>query len=450
MIRRGCLGRLYLEPYQEKKLKQFQDQNRFVWNHGVAERQNLWEAISRGGQRDSPTVDILPREEQPRLFVIDQMNEISGLRYQNPWLLSGPIHTQQAVMADLDRTYESFFRALGSRPTFWSKSESKQPGLRFQDAFEVERHWVKLPKIGWLRWRGNMPPGKIKSITLARQGNRWQISFLSEIEHEVLLIPTGNPIGIDRGVNVSLAISDGRKERLPVAIEHEKRLLKIRQRRVSKKIVKHQPASKNRLKAQKKLNSLRRYITNRVHDAQHKLTTKLAKNHSDIVLEALSIKNMTASAKGTVENPGRNVKQKSGLNRSMLEQNHYETQRQLAYKCGWYGSRVWVVPAAYTSQTCSKCGYASKANRKGEKFLCEKCGYQDHADVNAARVILQRFEQGKASEITIHVNVPSGRRKRVPARKSKELNASGDMTIASRETGVLSAQEPIETLCALA
>jgi putative transposase len=100
---------------------------------------------------------------------------------------------------------------------------------------------------------------------------------------------------------------------------------------------------------------------------------------------------MTKSAKGTVENPGKNVRQKSGLNRSILNNAFSELKRQMQYKTDRHGGQLALVDAKYTSQTCSCCGHVEKANRKTQaSFECIKCGHSENADVNAAKNILNR------------------------------------------------------------
>jgi putative transposase len=100
---------------------------------------------------------------------------------------------------------------------------------------------------------------------------------------------------------------------------------------------------------------------------------------------------MTKSASGTLEQPGRNVAQKSGLNRSILEQIWGESFCQFTYKSEWYGSLITRVPAHYSSQECSECAHISKENRESQAvFHCKKCGHKANADVNAAEVILKR------------------------------------------------------------
>jgi putative transposase len=100
---------------------------------------------------------------------------------------------------------------------------------------------------------------------------------------------------------------------------------------------------------------------------------------------------MTRSARGTLAAPGTRVRQKAALNRSILNQGWGELDRQFAYKTGWYGSQLVKVPAQRTSQTCSACGVVDPESRKSQaRFRCVACGHSEHADVNAAKVILAR------------------------------------------------------------
>jgi putative transposase len=115
----------------------------------------------------------------------------------------------------------------------------------------------------------------------------------------------------------------------------------------------------------------------------------MCKNHATIIIEDLKIKNMSKSAKGDIEHPGKNVKAKSGLNRSILDQGWGEFKRQIEYKQKWFGGRVIKVSARYTSQKCSRCFYIDSENRKSqESFACVECGFKENADLNAAMNIL--------------------------------------------------------------
>ena len=143
--------------------------------------------------------------------------------------------------------------------------------------------------------------------------------------------------------------------------------------------------SQNWKKQKKKVARVHRKIRNSRLDDLHKHSTVLARNHGVIYAENLRVKNMSRSAKGTREEPGKNVRAKSGLNKAVLDQGWSEFMRQLDYKLSWQGGQLVRVPPAYTSQICSCCGHVSKNNRKSQSlFVCESCGLEIHADLNAA------------------------------------------------------------------
>lgn len=120
-------------------------------------------------------------------------------------------------------------------------------------------------------------------------------------------------------------------------------------------------------------------------------TTSISKNHAIVCIEDLQVRNMSKSAAGSSDSPGRNVKAKSGLNKSILDQGWFEFRRQLEYKQSWLGGDVLAVPAHNTSRTCPICGHISAHNRQTQaKFECEECGYKANADLVGAINILER------------------------------------------------------------
>jgi putative transposase len=139
---------------------------------------------------------------------------------------------------------------------------------------------------------------------------------------------------------------------------------------------------------------LQRTIVNIRNDVLHKASTTISKNHAVVVLEDLRIPNMTASAAGTVEDPGRSVRAKRGLNRRILDQGWGEFRRQLDYKLAWSGGALLLVDPRDTSRTCAQCGHVSSENRQAQAtFRCLGCGYAANADTNAAINILRRAGQ---------------------------------------------------------
>ena len=196
-----------------------------------------------------------------------------------------------------------------------------------------------------------------------------------------------NAVGIDRGTRTFGMTSEAEALEIPIKkiLSLEKKIAK-EQRNLSRKT----KGSKNFEKQKVQVAKIHQKIVNVRKDSLHKLSHAVAKSHSIVVLENLKIKNMTASAKGTKENPGKNVKAKSGLNRSIMRQGWGEFGRQLSYKLAWSGGTFLEVPPHYTSQTCPGCGHVAKENRKNEAFNCVSCGYSGHADVVGAINILER------------------------------------------------------------
>ena len=149
--------------------------------------------------------------------------------------------------------------------------------------------------------------------------------------------------------------------------------------------------SNNWKKAKAQIQRIHTRIANTWKDFLHKASCQISQNHAMIAIEDLQVRNMSKSAKGNSEQHGKRVKQKSGLNRSILDQGWCEFRRQLEYKAAWNGGFVVAVPPQYTSQTCPCCGHVSKDNRqKQAKFECVECGFEENADVVGAINILAR------------------------------------------------------------
>ena len=152
-------------------------------------------------------------------------------------------------------------------------------------------------------------------------------------------------------------------------------------------------------------------------DFLHKLSTEVCKNHARVYVEGLNIKGMSASARGTMEEPGSNIRAKSGLNKSILDQGWYEFRRQLGYKLLWQGGSLVEVDDRGTSQTCSRCGHRAKENRLSQSdFRCQACGHEENADVNAARNILTAGLAGMvcgSNHISGRKQKPAGNREEV-------------------------------------
>ncbi|WP_262391211.1 RNA-guided endonuclease TnpB family protein [Nocardiopsis sp. CNR-923] len=177
------------------------------------------------------------------------------------------------------------------------------------------------------------------------------------------------------------------------------------ERRAAHRNARRTPGERTSRRLQRTYDQIRRLrarATRRHQDWQHKTTTALAERYGTIVVEALTITNMTRSARGTVEEPGANVARKAGLNRAIAQEAWGRTVEMLAYKLAHRGGALVRVPAPGTSQRCSECGFTRLGNRQDQAmFVCKKdgCGWSGNADYNAARNILHLYRIGHVVEI---------------------------------------------------
>jgi putative transposase len=197
--------------------------------------------------------------------------------------------------------------------------------------------------------------------------------------------PATAAVGIDLGIATFAAFSDGTLHP-PLNAYRRVAQKKARMQRRVAGMVKY---SQNWKKQHRRIAQLDIRMANCRHDFLHQLSTQTSKNHAVIVLEDLQVQNMSRSAKGTVDEPGRNVAQKAGLNKAILDQGWGTFRRLLEYKQAWRGGMVIAVNPRYTSQTCPQCGQVNAKNRLQQAlFSCVACGYTYHADIVAAKNIL--------------------------------------------------------------
>jgi len=245
----------------------------------------------------------------------------------------------------------------------------------------VSRHvgevWV--PKAGWVRfrWSRTVPPdAKSYRVTLDRAG-RWHVAF-AVIPEPVPAPGNGRTVGIDQGVAVSAALSTGQLLHAPGLTARER----TRLRRLQRRLARAKRGSRRRGRARAAIARLRAREADRRKDWAEKTSTSIARRFEVIRVEDLKITNMTRSAKGTRENPGRSVRAKAGLNRGILASGWGLLVRRLEEKAP---GRVEKINPALTSQRCSACGRVDRGSRESQAvFRCTACGFAGNADVNAA------------------------------------------------------------------
>jgi putative transposase len=261
----------------------------------------------------------------------------------------------------------------------------RQVAVKPRHVERLNRHFgrVWVPKVGWVRFRLSQPvPDGVKSYRVTRdRAGRWHIAFAHVPE------PIPGPgdcsiVGIDRGVAVSAALSTGELLHAPGLSPGESKRLKVLQQRLARA----KRGSTRRAKTKRAIARLKARERDRRKDWVEKITTDLARRFDVIRVEALDVRAMTRSARGTVTQPGVRVSQKRGLNRAIHRSGWGQLVARLQHKAS---GRVEQIPAAYTSQRCSACGHVASGNRKSQAvFECEACSAgRCNADVNAARNI---------------------------------------------------------------
>jgi putative transposase len=361
--------RLLPTPAQEAVLRDHCGQARYVWNLAV-EQHAHWHP----GRASAPGY-------------LEQCRQLTQARAEHPWLAAGSQTVQQQALRDFAQAMTAFVdpQNPAGRPS-WRKA-GRHEGFRIVgrgcqwDVRRVSRKagQVWVPKAGWIRfrWSRALPPGaKSYRVTMDRAG-RWHIAF-AVIPAPVPAPGNGQVAGIDRGVAVSAAMSTGELLHCHGLTGRER----IRLRRLQRTLARAQRGSNRRGRVKYAIARLKARETDRRKDWAEKVSTDIARRFDVIRVEDLQIGNMTRSAKGTRDNPGRNVRAKAGLNRGILGLGWGLLVRRLEDKAP---GRVEKVRPALTSQRCSACGQVDGDARESQAvFRCTACGFAGHADVNAA------------------------------------------------------------------
>ncbi|RZB19503.1 transposase [Streptomyces sp. F001] len=384
--------RMYPTRAQEEQMLLHCAHARYVWNLAV-EQHSHW----RRWRKSAPAF-------------AEQCRQLTEARRDNEWLRAGNADVQQQALKDFTKAKNAKFTSDFGEPTWRKKyvhegfrvigtdrlpefesdgsprqnAKGKQVMGRSVVVQKLNRRWaqVKVPGCSWVRFRlsrkGNgsgLPQAKTFRVTF--RNDQWHVAF-AVIPEPIDAPGTGEVIGIDRGVKITAALSDGRKLNCPQLTVKERAQIRKHQRRAAR-------APKNspeKTAGYAKVAKLKAREANRRKDWCDKTSTMLARTYDLVRFEKLNIKNMTRSAKGTVQEPGKRVAQKRALNRAVLAQGWGLLRQRTEHKAP---GRVEDVPAPYTSLRCSACGWIDKNSRKSQaEFRCTECGFTCNADENAA------------------------------------------------------------------
>ncbi|NEA67142.1 RNA-guided endonuclease TnpB family protein [Streptomyces sp. SID12488] len=380
---------MYPTTAQEAIMRKHCAHARYVWNLAVEQHSHWYK-----GRKATPGF-------------AEQCRQLTEARRDNEWLGAGNADVQQQALKDFAQAKNARFTSGFGEPTWRKKyrhegfrvigtdrvsefetngspkvntKTGKQVMGRSVVVQKLNRRWaqVKVPGCGWVRFRltrTGLPSAKTFRITW--RNGQWHAAF-AVVPAPIGAPGTGEVIGIDRGVTITAALSDGRKLNCPRLTVKERAQVRKHQRRAARA-----PKGSEAMTAgYAKVAKLKAREADRRKDWCEKTSTTLARTYDLVRFEKLNIKNMTRSAKGTVEQPGKNVRQKAGLNRAILAQGWGMLRRRTEHKAP---GRVEDVPAPHTSLRCSACGWIDKNSRKSQaEFCCSSCGFTCNADTNAA------------------------------------------------------------------
>lgn len=362
--------RLYPTPTEAAQLLAHCGHARYVWNLAL-EQWSMWR-----------------RDRGPTPRFVEQARQLTQARAAFGWLRAGSQTVQQQALRDFDQALRNYFAGSHCRPT-WRKA-GRHEGFRIvgPQAGRVEqlsRKWARVlvPKVGWVRFRVSRAVPEARSYRINRdRAGRWHIAFAAAPD-PIPAPGNGEVVGVDRGVTVSAALSTGELLDCPGLSAAEQRRLEHLQRRLARA----QRGSNRRQRVKVAIARLHAHGAARRKDWVEKTSTDLARRFDVIRVEDLGVARMTRRPKpkpdlarpgGFLPN-GRGAK--GGMNRGILRSGWGLLVQRLEHKAA---GRVERVNAAYTSQSCSRCGHCAPGNRDSQAFRCQSCGHSDHADVNAA------------------------------------------------------------------
>jgi len=395
-VRRAYKFRLRPTAKQHVALGQCLEAQRTLYNAALQERRDAYEQVVR---RSPHYFSKTLRPKGPIDYGF-QSAQLTGIRELVPSQATWSFSSQQATLRELNKAFNSFFRRVKSGET---------PGYpRFKAAHRFDS--VLWPKDGdgakWLLETGRVylqgighvkvtrhreVEGRVKTIQAKREGRHWYIILSCDDVAQKPLDHTGAVVGIDVGVASFLTTSDGENVENP----HYTRVGADRLAAAQQSLARKQRGSNNRRVARDVVANRHRKITNQRRDFHHKVARRLVCEYDVLVVEKLTVKNMTkrAKPKPDPENTGQFLPNggsaKTGLNRSINDASWAQFRSILEAKAEEAGRTVMSVNPRHTSQACHECGHVERGNRVSQaEFLCQGCGHEAHADINAARNIL--------------------------------------------------------------
>ena len=383
---RNYVYRLKVRPVERERLAQLLEMQRLLYNAALQERVDAY------------------RKAGKSIRFFDQCKSLTQIRADDPAGYGAlPVNLGRGTLAVLDRAMQSFFRRVKSGdtagfPRFRSMSRWSSLSFKEMSGLKLSKTCTSLTFAGldgFIRIRRHrpLPEGAVPKAAVIREtALGWELSLLMAIpmhspEAWLPLEENDKPdMGIDVGIESFLTTSEGEQ----LAPINANRHRAAERRRLQRSLSRKQKGSARRRSARQRLARHSAHEGLFRKDHAHKVSANLAKRYRCMVVEDLKIKTLSRSAKGTADQPGKNVKQRSGLNRSLLDQGWGDFIFKLTYKAENAGGKVIQVNPRGTSQLCSGCGVIVEKKLSQRTHVCPSCGLNLHRDHNAARNILFR------------------------------------------------------------
>lgn len=380
MDHKAIVFKLYPNHEQTIMLNKTAGCCRFIYNRALSYKKEKWDSHKRNVTKNQ----------------LDKM--LPGMKKKFPFLKEVDSTSLQQSLKNMDTAYQNFFKHGKGFPKFKSKYSKQGFRIMMSNSIDTDYRQIKIGKLGWITARGSFDQyndERIINITVSKETTgQWYASVLIEketaIKDHVHRYPS---CGIDVGVKKPLTVTYFKEEnhahkfigiKFQAKLQRKEKIRKWYQQCLARK----QKGSSNRIKARYKVSKSFQRERNYRKNWIEQTSNLIARNFHTICIEDLKVKNMTKSTKGTKENPGTNVKAKSGLNRELLKIGIGMWYTRVEDKSYRYGGIIKRVSPKNTSRACNECGCISKDNRKSQaKFVCIDCNHKINADVNAGRNI---------------------------------------------------------------
>ncbi len=377
-----------LDPNNEQRTKfaQHAGAARYAYNWGLDICHQVIDARKLALEKGEPLLKFPS--------AIDLHKKLNAeVKPQLQWFYESSKCAPQQALRDLDNAWKRFLKVKGSGAPK-RKKKFVRDGFYLDGSIQIKDGFIQLPRIGLVRLHETVPNQRLKDVRVTRRATDWFVSFKVEFVPSLTVKGFGR-VGVDLGIKALATLSDGtvypalKKEvwrgKLPPPTLRPYRANKTKLATLQRKLARQTKGGRNREKTKQKIARLHARIANIRNDATHKLTSHLAKNHSEIVIENLGVSGMMKNHK---------------LASAIADSGFYEFCRQLEYKASWYSSSVVVIDRFYpSSQLCSSCGHRQPMPLSLRVYDCGSCGVSIERDLNAARNIKDYSETAASSVV---------------------------------------------------